>query len=390
MIHRLITPLKSHSFFLFGARGVGKSTYLKESFLLNKKNLYIDLLDDQEFDRYHKDNKLIEDYSEQKKYEWIIIDEIQKIPALLDRVHRCIEKYKQKFILTGSSARKIARGGANLLAGRANVYRLFPFSSTELKEKFNLTDVLTWGTLPRIYALETFEEKKMFLRSYTQTYLKEEIQQELILRKIEPFRDFLEIAAQSSGKILNFSSIARDVGVDAKTIHNYFQILEDTYLGFFLPSFHRSIRKSQLQSPKFYFIDNGIKRALSRVLDQKVEARTSEFGELFEAWIIQEIFRLNFYYELDYRLSFFATKHGVEFDLVLNRGKEIVLIEIKSTSIVDMEEVHSMKKNSEDFPAQTKKFYLSNDPIDLVREGIHCYHWQTFLNSLNKAENIGF
>jgi predicted AAA+ superfamily ATPase len=384
MIYRLIKPLKTQSFFLFGARGVGKSTYLKESFLLNEKNLYIDLLDDQQFDRYYKDHKLIEDYSEQKKYEWIIIDEIQKIPALLDRIHRCIEKYRQKFILTGSSARKIARGGANLLAGRANVYRLFPFSSMELKEKFNLVDVLTWGTLPRVYALETFEEKKMFLRSYAQTYLKEEIQQELILRKIDPFRDFLEIAAQSSGKILNFSSIARDVGVDAKTIHNYFQILEETYLGFFLPAFHRSIRKSQLQSPKFYFIDNGIKRTLSRELDQKVESRTSEYGELFESWVIQEIFRFNFYYELDYRLSFFATKHGVEFDLVLNRGKEIILIEIKSTSIIDIEEVRSMKKNSEDFPTQTKKFYLSNDPIDLTREEIHCCHWQTFLKDLIK------
>jgi predicted AAA+ superfamily ATPase len=232
--------------------------------------------------------------------------------------------------------------------------------------------------------LDTFEEKKMFLRSYAQTYLKEEIQQELILRKIEPFRDFMEIAAQSSGKILNFSSIARDVGVDAKTIHNYFQILEDTYLGFFLPAYHRSIRKSQLQSPKFYFIDNGIKRSLSRELDQKLEARTSEYGELFEAWVIQEIFRLNFYYNLDYRLSFFATKHGVEFDLILNRGKEIILIEIKSTNSVNMDEVHSMNKNSDDFPKQTQKYYLSNDPIDLMREGIHCCHWQIFLKILNQ------
>ncbi len=197
----------------------------------------------------------------------MLLDEIQKVPKLLDEVHRLIEEKTDKiFILTGSSARKLKHGGANLLAGRAFVYHLFTLSCFELKEKFDLEKALHWGTLPKIFSLDGDSEKSEFLRSYADTYLKEEIWNEQVVRKLQPFRRFLEVAAQCNGKIINYANIARDVGVDDKTIKEYFCILEDTMIGFFLEPFRNSFRKRLVEKPKFYFFDTGIVRSLSRRL----------------------------------------------------------------------------------------------------------------------------
>lgn len=177
--------------------------------------------------------------------------------------HQQIESGRFRFALTGSSARKLKHGGANLLAGRAHVFHLYPLVARELKERFSLRDALLWGTLPRLYSLGSEEDKRDFLRSYAHTYLQEEITQEQVVRRLDPFRRFLLVAAQMSGQVINFAKVARDVGSSIPTVQSYFQILEDTLVGFFLESFHESIRKRQRGNPKFYFFDMGIQRALS-------------------------------------------------------------------------------------------------------------------------------
>lgn len=200
------------------------------------------------------------------------------------------------------------------------------------------------GSLPKIFSLND-EDKEEFLRSYTQTYLKEEILEEQIVRKGVSFRNYLEVAAQENGKTINFSKIARDVNVDTKTIQNYFHILEDTFLGFYLPAFHQSIRKSVKLKPKFYLFDLGVKRALASELKIELVPRTSAFGFAFEHFLIAEIYRLNSYTRSDYSLFHYQTTSGGEIDLVLKRGREIVAIEIKSSDHPDMIELSKLKKH---------------------------------------------
>jgi predicted AAA+ superfamily ATPase len=195
-----------------------------------------------------------------------VIDEVQKAPKLLDQIHYEIEKRQIKFALTGSSARKLRRGGANLLAGRALMNHLYPLTHRELAADFVLQDVLQWGSLPEIFSAPSDLVRQEYLKTYVDSYLKEEILQEQLVRNVVPFRKFLPVAAQMNGKILNFSSMAKDLGVDWSTVKNYYQILEDTWLGFNLPIYHRSLRKQQLKGQKFYLFDLGVQRALERNL----------------------------------------------------------------------------------------------------------------------------
>lgn len=386
MVNRLINPLKSNSFFIFGARGVGKSTWINSHFF-GKNVKKFDLLDDENFDLLHKDPKILKRIAETKQTEWIFIDEIQRNPSLLNQIHKLIEEHGQKFILTGSSSRKLKRGSANLLAGRAFVNQLFPLTSIEMGTDFSLDQALAWGTLPKLLSLISVEEKKAYLKSYCFTYIKEEIQMEQLVRKLEPFRDFLEVAAQMSGKIINASSIAKDVGVDTVTVQSYYKILEETYIGFYLPAFHRSVRKSQKESPKFFLFDNGVKRALERSLESIPVASTPMYGDLFEAFVIQEIFRLNIYFDKDYRLSYFATKNGSEIDLVLSRGRKIILIEIKSGIKKNQTEILKLKRAAEAFGDSVKIYYASNDKNNEVIEKVNCLHWTQLLVELKNDFN---
>ncbi len=350
-VHRLLQLSETNSFFLFGARGTGKTTLLKELPFL-KKALYIDLLDaDQEEQYILRPRLLIEQAEAMNEGEWIIIDEIQKIPKLLDHVHIIIETKGIRFALTGSSSRKLKRGGANLLAGRAFSFSLFPFTSRELGDNFDLHEALQWGTLPKVNSYKSGRDKSRFLRTYTQTYLKEEILVEQLIRKLTPFRLFLPIAAQMNTQIINYSNIARDTGVDHKTIQNYYQILVDTNLGFFLEAFNRSVRKAQRQSPKFYLFDMGVKRALQNMLNVPIVPKTTEYGDAFESWFICECFRLNHYLELDFEFSYLRTKDDVEVDMIINRpGKKQILLEIKSAERVDERHVKNLVHFKKDFP----------------------------------------
>ncbi len=384
MYSRTVRPLKSKSFFLFGARGTGKSTYLKLQFFNSTPHHYIDLLLPELEDRYQRSPQLLKSdiFALKKRPEWVVIDEIQKLPRLLDLVHHLIEETDIKFALTGSSARKLKRGNANLLAGRANWYHLFPLTAEEIGEKFNLENALNWGTLPEIFHFESDEERSAYLKSYTLLFIKEEIQVEQLVRNLDPFREFLEIAAQSSGKIINYSKIGREVGVDTKTVQNYFQILEDTLIGFILPSYHKSIRKSQLEHPKFYLFDNGVKNALSRTLRSRVAPGTSSFGNAFEHWVLQEVFRTNLYQNLDFRLNYFATKNGTEIDLILTRGAKTILVEIKSSDRIDLDRMKKLGKIALAFKS-SKAYYVSRDKVPTHHDGVDALSWEEFVCRLH-------
>lgn len=307
---------------------------------------------------------------------YVVIDEIQKVPKLLDEVHRLIEETDKIFILTGSSARKLKRGGANLLAGRAFVYHLHSLSCFELKKQFALENALQWGTLPKIFSLEDESEKIEFLRSYADTYLKEEIWSEQVVRKLPPFRRFLEVAAQCNGKIINYANIARDVGVDDKTIKEYFSILEDTMIGFFLESFHNSFRKRLVEKPKFYFFDPGVVRSLSRRLSVPLTPKTAAYGEAFEHFILLEFMRLGSYFQPEYRFSFIRTSADVEVDLVVERpGKPLLCVEIKSSDTINESDITAFSKITKDID-NCEAIVLSQDRFMKKFGHVSCYPWK--------------
>lgn len=379
MYPRLSNPLLSNSFFLLGPRGTGKTSLLKSIFK-DKKVLWIDLLKEDELLSYIKNPSLLHEQLEKTKssqLEWVVIDEIQKLPALLNEVHSKIEDTsfspKLKFALTGSSARKLKRGAANLLAGRAFVNNLHPLTSIELAD-FSLEEILNWGSLPKVIDLE-IESKKEFLRTYANIYLKEEIKEEQLLRKIDPFVRFLEVAAQCNSQIINFSKIGRDCKTDSKAVERYFQILEDTLIGFFLDPYHKSIRKRQNKKPKFYFFDPGVKKALEGTLNVPLQAKTYAYGKAFEHFIILECIRLNDYYRKDYRFSYFSTD-SIEIDLIIERpGDQTLLVEIKSSSLVDPLEIKKITSVSGNFQ-NSRSLILSQEKNSRISENVEIFNWQ--------------
>ena len=383
MFDRLPKTTRNNSFFLFGARGTGKTTYTRNTFDPDT-SLYIDLLDPEIEDTYRRTPQRLEHRVQALPHavEWVLIDEVQRAPRLLDVVHRLIEGTGKRFVLTGSSGRKLRRGASNLLAGRAFVYDLFPLTVPELGDSFDLDDALCWGTLPRIYSLRENDDKQAYLRAYALTYLKEEIVAEQIVRRLDPFRQFLEVAAQSNGTIINYANIARDVGVDPKTVISYFSILEDTLVGFLLPAYHRSVRKQQRANPKFYIFDTGVKRALDRTLQIPLNARTYEYGKAFEHFIITQIAHLSRYRYPDWRLSYLRTGAGAEIDLVVERpGQPEAIIEIKSSQRVDDRDVRGLARFTGDF-ANATALCISRDPTRMLMDGVLCLHWRDALAEL--------
>jgi uncharacterized protein len=365
-----------------GQGGTGKSTLLKQ--LFGEKNaIWIDLLDPSEEDLFIREpSELLRRIEGANDAEWVVIDEVQKAPKLLNLVHKQIEESDIKFALTGSSARRLKQKGVNLLAGRAFTNNLFPFTSLELKSDFSLQDALEWGTLPTMSSLDSNVEKAEYLRSYALNYLKLEIQAEQWVRKIEPFRKALPIIAQMNGKIINYSRIAKDVGVDTTTVQNYYEILEDTLMGFKLAPFHQSIRKRQQKSPKFYLFDPGIKRALDRTLNIPLSDRTYSFGEAFEHFMICEAIRLNEYFRKDFEFSYLRTKDDLEVDLIIDRpGLPTAFVEIKSTEEVTEKSINKLNGIVRDAPNATG-FFISRDKHKKVISGIEVLPWQLAFEEL--------
>ena len=380
MLSRKLKLSISNSFLLFGARGVGKSTLLKSMFA-DMPIKFIDLL------RLDVRNQLLDAPDSLESMippntEWVIIDEVQKIPELLDVVHRLIEDKGIKFGLTGSSARKLKHGGANLLAGRAFVYNLFPFTSFELGDSFRLEDALMWGTLPKIHALQNVDDRIQYLKSYANTYIQEEVWEAHLIKDLVPYRRFLQVAAQTNGTVINYSNISNDTRVDPKTVQRYFQILEETLLGFFLEPFHRSLRKRQRANPKFYFFDIGVQRALTSDFSIEYGRGSLGFGNRFEHFVICEIVRLNHYYQSGFDISFIRENDDLEIDVVLSHptGK-LWFIEIKSTDIVQQNHCEALEYFGEKFH-DAKCTVWSCDKIAKSFGKISAVHWQDGLRDV--------
>lgn len=363
MFQRLINPSKSQSFFLFGPRGSGKSTLL-EQFFKPEERVVLDLLNFELANELisYPNNLLSRLASYEGKKSWVIIDEVQKAPHLLDLVHKLIKEKRFKFALTGSSARKLKRGAANLLAGRAFVYNLFPLTVAELKNKFSLQEALQFGTLPEIFTFDNASDKAKFLKAYAETYLKEEIIIEQIVRNLPPFRRFLDVAAQMNTEVINYSNIAKDINSDAKTVSGYYDILEDTLLGFRLSAYHTSIRKQQKKAAKFYLFDTGVAQALAGRVDYDIVPKSFEYGRLFEAFIVNEIYRRLVYRDKQFKISYLRVNEDLEIDLIIERGREApTLIEIKSAYKVDERHAKGLITLGADFKS-SKQYLISNDP----------------------------
>lgn len=387
MLPRLLKPLESNSFLLLGPRGSGKTTLLR-TFFEGRSTLWIDLLNPKVADTYTLSPETLaaEIRSASATLQWVIIDEVQKIPVLLDVVHQIIESKQIKFALTGSSARKLKRGGANLLAGRAFVYHLHPFTHLEYGKEFSLEEALAWGTLPKVGQLTSTEEKERFLESYCHTYLKEVIVAEQLVRNVRPFRKFIEIAALQDGEVVNYAKISRDIGVDDKTVAAYFEILEDTLVVLRLPAYEKSLRKQFVKSPKYYLFDCGVSRALANHLHLAVAPRTYAYGKRFEQFIILEIARLNEYLRKKFTLSYFRSKDGVEIDLILDRpGSSPIFIEIKSAEKIDPLDITPLRGISKEFPG-AKCFCLCQVPRALEFDNVRILPWRDGIQEVLSIE----
>ncbi len=320
------------SFFMFGPRQTGKTTFLKAQ-LKNTEYFHVNLLLSDVYQRYIKQPSLFRDdilyQIKNKKINTVFVDEVQKVPELLDEVHYLIEEYKINFILTGSSARKLKRSSANMLGGRAVVRYLYPLLQSELGEDFELEKILQLGSLAGIYS----NEKKVAiekLSSYVETYLKEEVVAEALVRNAGQFHRFLEVAAQHSTELINFENIARESAIKAMTVKNFFQILEDTLIGYTLPAWDQSVRKQLAQHPKFYFFDNG---ALNAITQQTMSEKLMPDlrGKLFEQWLMNEVRAYINYLRLPVKMYFWQTKAGNEVDLILVKNNvPFIAIEIKA------------------------------------------------------------
>ena len=379
MFQRLIKLPIDRSCFLFGARGTGKSTLLR-TILSPASTVVFNLLEADTEDRLARDPRTLERevLALPPTITHVVVDEVQKLPRLLDAVHNLLETHRvpQRFILTGSSARKLKAGGANLLAGRASLRHLFPLQPGELGQAYDEDRALRFGGLPAVWNATSDAEREDFLRAYAHGYLHEEIQAEQVVRNLDPFRRFLEVAAQGSGKILNHARIAREVGTDPKTVQAWYQVLEDTLLGFHVDGFHTSVRKQLRQAPKFYLFDTGVTRALSRMLQVPPHPGTSYFGELFESMVMTGFFARNAYEQLDWRFSYLRTKAGREVDLVLQRpGRPLALVEIKSTGQVREDHATALTALLPDFPG-AEAFLLSRDPRPQRLGPILALPWQ--------------
>ena len=348
---RKIKIPQNKSFFLFGPRGTGKTSWLKHNF---KEAIYIDLLKPDIYSNLLAYPEKLLNFIPDNFSDWIIIDEIQRTPELLNEVHRLIEEKGYKFILTGSSARKLRQKGVNLLAGRALTYFMHPLTAEELGSDFNLLESLRFGTLPAIYKEEN---KKKYLDSYVTTYILQEVLQEGLTKNLPAFNRFLQVASFSQGSVLNTSNIAKECAISRKVVENYFSILDDLLMAYFLPPFTKKAKRRNVKHNKFYYFDAGIYRTLrpKGPLDSVEEID----GPALETLILQELKTANDYYNLDYQIYFWRTLSGTEVDFVIYGEKYFSAIEIKRKSNLTNKDLRGLKLFLKDYP-QAKAFLFYN------------------------------
>lgn len=365
------------SIFLWGARQTGKSTLLKERY---PKTLLFDLLLSDLFERLQRNPSLLREIvMAEPATDPVIIDEIQRIPALLNEVQWLMVNHGTRFILSGSSPRKILHTGANLLGGRALRYELYPLIYQEIPD-FNLVRALNHGLLPRHYLSDRPEK---LISAYIGNYLHDEIMAEAKIRKMASFSSFLEAAAFSNGETVNFTNIASDCGVSSPTVRDYFQILDETMIGRFLPSFQKKPKRRVTQAPRFYYFDIGIANYL---LKRKSIVRGSEaFGRTFEHFIYNEIWAHSNYTGLNYPISYWRTSSGMEVDFIL--GDHQVAIEVKGTDQANPRHFKGLTRFAEEYKVD-RLILVSNDPSPRKIGSIWVLPWQHFLDKLWAGEIV--
>ena len=378
MIKRSLSLPETRSFFLFGPRQTGKSSLIQDRY--GAAAWSVNLLHSEDFVRYAKQpGQYRLDALEQYRagIRRFVLDEVQRVPDLLNEVHALLELHPDaQFIMLGSSARKLKRGGANLLGGRAVQRFLYPFTRAELGERFDLDDALRFGTLPPLLGLSA-ADKQDILRAYTETYLREEIQMEGLVRNLGGFYRFLDVAGSACGELLNFSNVARECQLPVRSVQSYYEILEDTLVGVRLMPWMKSARKRLVAHPKFYFFDTGVTNAINHRLSAPPDPRT--YGRLFEQWLILETWRQLQYAGSETRLFFWRTNTGAEVDLLVERHGELIgAYEFKSAPEVGGDDFSGLRAFRGEHP---------DVPLSVVYRGqcayrtddIHVIPWQKFV-----------
>ena len=351
---------KSHSIFLFGPRACGKSYWLAHNL---KDVTYIDLLDTRVRMDLEADPSRLSTYLNKAAKTWVIIDEIQKIPELLNIVHQLIEKEGRRFILTGSSARKIRRSGANLLAGRALSYRMYPLTAFELGVNFKIEKSLLYGNLPSLYDKQDLDYDK-YLYTYVNTYLKEEVMFEGLTRNLGAFSRFLETVSFSQGSTLNMSEVAREAAIKVNTVISYFDLLEDMLIAYRIPVFTKRAKRRLVSHPKFYFFDAGVYQHLrpKSILDSHTEIA----GAALETLILQDLIAINDYKDLKYKIYYWRTVSGSEVDFILLGSKKLLAIEVKHSKRATGKDLKGLKAFKQDYPeADLLLVYLGQENLKI-------------------------
>lgn len=364
--------LKRKSVLLLGPRRTGKSFFISNQI---KPDRIINLLEADTFRKFSARPELLREIIQDKE-KIIAIDEIQKLPLLMDEVHSLIETRAIKFILTGSSARKLARSHTSLMAGRAKRMYLHPLVSAEITD-YKLNEILIFGSLPIVFNTDDPWDE---LKDYAGLYLKEEILAEALVRKIENFSRFIDFAALSNGQILNYESIARDAQVPARTIREYYALLEDTLMGYILNPIKATTKRKCVSAGKFYFFDIGV---LNSIIDRRtVIAKTKEYGALFEHFIFLELKAYIDYFSSDSTLGFWRIDEENEVDFIVN---DKIAIEVKATELVHDKHLKGLIKFSQNEKVE-KKIIVSLDKAKRKIGDIVIYPYQIFLKDLWDGE----
>lgn len=342
MFARSLKLPSERSFFLFGPRGTGKSTLLRQAL---PKSFLIDLLDLGVYGELLAHPERLEALALPSKASWVVIDEIQRLPALLDEVHRLIEKKRFRFALTGSSSRKLRRGGVNLLAGRARTLAMHPLTALELGKQFDLAHSLRFGQLPTVYVES---DPKAYLASYVGTYLREEVQAEALTRNLEAFSRFLVAASFSQASILSIATVARDLGLVRKTVEGYFDLLDDLLLSVRIPVFSRRAKRAMTTHRKFFFFDAGVYRTLRP--KGPLDAAEDIDGPALETLVLQELRALNDNWGLGYDIFYWHTREHKEVDFVLYGERGLVAFEVKRSSTFRARDLEPLRLFAGDYP----------------------------------------
>jgi len=354
--------LPDRSFFLFGPRGTGKSTLLRSVF---PDAVFFDLLDLSVYSELLAHPHRLEALALPRMPQRIVIDEIQRIPALLDEVHRLIERRRWRFALTGSSARKLRRGGVNLLAGRARTLAMHPLTAAELEARFDLRHSIRYGQLPSVYVEP---DPKQYLAGYVGTYLREEVQPEALTRNLDAFSRFLIAASFSQGSVLSISALAREIGLPRKTVEGYFALLDDLLISVRLPVFTRRAKRAMSAHEKFYFFDAGVYRALRPT--GPLDSPDDIDGPALETVVLQELRATNDNHGLGYTIFYWRTRDQKEVDFVLYGERGLIAIEVKRSAILRDRDLADLKLLSADYPSARCIFLYGGNQeylIDRIR-----------------------